>query len=234
MKNTATRFVIFLCFLGGGLATSQQVWAEDPKIIVGYFSTESHETFEKKIKPLFDQFKGNCKSCEIMNLTPYDEKGDYSEKALLEKIKTPPSEVAFFLFSWNKRLNEQNKELTGLLEKRIEGGQLVISPTGHALQGEAGVSLSRTVMGQSKDVVIIGEALERERLLPQSYFGPEMLSAIRPPKDFIGQGHSPLYFAARLAGVWSKRKPQEWLQHFKTKKLTSRKIWLDTEDLLLR
>lgn len=227
MKNIALRFVVFFIL-------PNAVCAEEVKTVVAYVSTESHESFEKKIKPLFDQFKGQCKNCEIINKTPYDEKGNYSEKDLTEKLKNPDPEVSFYLFSWNKKVTDQNKELMVLLGAKVERGQLVIAPTGQAAEGEAGSPLSRTVMGQAKDVIIIGEALERERLLPQSYFGPEMLSAIRPPKEYLGQGYSPLYFGARLAAVWSKRKPAEWLEHFKTKKLKSRKIWLDADDLLGR
>lgn len=233
MKNTAMRFIaLFLILLG--LVPSHRVLAESAPTVVGYFSLEGQDQFEKNIKPLFNEFKGACKTCEIVNLTPYDEKGSYAEKDLLAKIKTPPVAVQFFLFSWNKRVNEQNKELVSVLGEKGESGTLIIAPTGQAAAGEPGVALSRTIMGQAKDVIIIGEALERERLLPQSYFGPEMLTALRAPKNYVGQGYSPLYFAARLAGIWDKRKAGEWVQHFKSKKLKSRKIWLDADDLLGR
>jgi hypothetical protein len=234
MKNIALRFICVSFLFAPIFGTSSQAFAEDAKIIVGYFSNENQENFEKKVKPFFDEYKGRCKSCEISNLTPYDEKGVYNEKALIEKIKNLPADIHFVLFSWNKRVSDQNKELVSLLGEKVESGKLVIAPTGIAAEGEAGVALSRTVMGQAKDVIIIGDTLERERLSPQSYFGPEMLSAIKAPKDYVGQGYSPLYFAARLASVWNKRKPNEWLEHFKTKKMKSRKIWLDADDLLGR
>jgi len=234
MKNIALRFIVFLFLFATVFAPNSHAQAEDTKIVVGYFSNENQENFEKKIKPFFEEYRGRCKTCEISNLTPYDEKGAYNEKALLEKIKNLPPDIHFILFSWNKRAGDQNKDLIALLGEKVESGKLVIAPTGIAAEGEAGVALSRTVMGQAKDVIIIGDALERERLSPQSYFGPEMLSAIKAPKDYVGQGYSPLYFAARLASVWNKRKPNEWLEHFKTKKMKSRKIWLDADDLLGR
>lgn len=234
MKNIAVRFVVLTLVCGASFVGSQKAFAEDAKTVVVYVSTENQESFDKNIKPLFEQFKGNCKNCEIVNKTPYDDKGNYSEKDLVEKLKAPDAEASFYLFSWNKKASDQYKDLSALLEEKVSSGKLIVAPTGKAATGEASLPLSRTVMGQAKDVIIIGEALEKERLLPQSYFGPEMLSAIRPPKEFLGQGYSPLYFAARLAAVWNKRKPAEWLDHFKTKKLKSRKIWLDADDLLGR
>jgi hypothetical protein len=235
MKNIALRLFAFsLLFSITATVSVNALAVDDGKVVIGYFSTEKQEDFEKKIKPVFEQLKGSCKNCELMNLTPYDDKGNYSEKDLLEKVKNPPVEMAFYFFSWNKKATDQSHDLIQVLSDKVDSGKLVIAPAGHAADGEPGLSLSRTIMGQSKDVIIIGEITGNERILPQSYFGPEMMTAIRAPKEFQGQGYSPLYFATRLAAVWSKRKPAEWLQHFKTKKIKSRKIWLDADDLLGR
>ncbi|HEY8271325.1 MAG TPA: hypothetical protein VIG33_10595 [Pseudobdellovibrionaceae bacterium] len=237
MNNIAVRFyirfIIFSFVFYTTFVTSAKAMAED-KVVIGYFSTENQETFEKNVKPAFERLNGACKKCEIMNLTPYDEKGVYSEKDLLEKLKNSPPEISFYFFSWNKKATDRNKELISALGEKIEGGKLVIAPTGQAAEGEPGLPLSRTLMGQTKDVIIIGEIIGNERMLPQSYFGPEMLTALRAPKDLAVQGMGPMYFVGRLANNWSKRKPEEWLQHFKTKKIKSRKIWLDADDLFGR
>lgn len=233
MKNIAVRFFVGIFVFCAVTMLSPGAFAQE-KIVIGYFSDEKQQDFEKKVKPVFEQFKGTCKNCEIMNLTPYDEQGNYSEKDLIEKVKNPPAEMTFYFFAWNKRVTPQNQDLVQVLSEKVESGKLVVSPAGYASGGEPGAALSRTVMGQAKDVLIIGEVMGNERILPQSYFGPEMLTAVRAPKEYLGQGYSPLYFAARLAAVWNKRKPAEWLQHFKTKKTKSRKIWLDTDDLLGR
>ncbi len=233
MKNIAMRFIVFLSLFSSALLVSVKVMAES-KVVIGYFSTENQEAFTNKAKPAFERLKGNCKNCEIVNLTPYDDKGAYSEKGLVEKLKNPPQEIAFYFFSWNKKATDRNKELIEALGNEVESGKLVIAPTGQAAIGESGLPLSRTVMGQTKDVIIIGEIIGNERMLPQSYFGPEMLTAIRAPKDFSNQDMGALYFAARLAINWNKRKPADWLQHFKIKKIKSRKIWLDADDLLDR
>lgn len=235
MQNIALRLIAFsLLFSVTATVSVNAFAADDSKVVIGYFSTDKQEDFEKKIVPVFESFKGNCKNCELVNLTPYDDKGNYSEKDLLEKVKNPPPEMTFYFFSWNKKASDQTKELIQTLGEKVDSGKLVIAPTGHAAEGEPGLALSRTVMGQAKDVVIIGEIIGNERMMPQSYFGPEMLTAIKAPKEYQGQGYSPLYFATRLAAVWNKRKPTEWLQHFKTKKIKSRKIMLDEYDLLGR
>lgn len=238
MKNFAVRSFISraLPSLVFGLAILSATPAfSDEKVVVGVFTTESQADFDKKIKPVFDDFKNSCKSCEVLNLTPYDDKGNYSEKGLVDKLKNPPAEVSFFYFDWNKKnAADQNAALIAALSEKADQGKVVVSPTGQAKEGEQGAPLTRTIMGQARDVVIIGEITDRDRMLPQSYFGPEILTALRPPKSYIGQGHSALYFAARLAANWNKRKPTEWIPHFKEKKQKTRKLWLDADDLVGR
>ena len=230
MKNTALRFICIFILTSPALGVAQS----DSKTTVGYFSTANQENFDKHVKPLFDEFKGKCTACEVVNLTPYDEKGIYDPSKLVEKLKSTPDQVAFFYFDWNKKMFEADRPLIALLSEKIAAGKLVLAPTGQAATGEPGTPLSGTVMGQTKDAVIIGETIGRERLLPQSYFGPEMLTAIYAPKEHDDKGVGPLYFAGRWAAVWQKRTPKEWLSHFRIKKQKSRKIFLDSNDLLNR
>ena len=95
--------------------------------------------------------------------------------------------------------------------------------------------LSRTVNGQVPDIVIIGELTEKERLLARSYFGPEMLTALKPPKDYVGQGYSSLFFVSKLATSWNRKSASaDWLSSFKSTKSRSRKIWPDLGDFFGR
>jgi hypothetical protein len=239
MNNIAMRFTLFsllmMSFLLNFFGVQEaRAAAPDPKVVVGYFSTEPAEKFEKEIKPLFEEFKGSCKNCEIQNLTPYDEKGAYSEKDLLDKVKAAPGEVSFFFFDWNKKITDQDRPLAKLLGEKIEAGKPVLAATGQALPDQPGSALSRTLMGQTPNAIIVGEVTGRERMLPQSFFGPEMLTAISAPKEHQGKGVGPLYFAARWAAVWTKRSATEWQSYFRTKKAKSRKIFLEVGDLLGR
>jgi hypothetical protein len=107
---------------------------------------------------------------------------------------------------------------------------VVVAAAGSPPTTESSSPLSRTVFGQVHDAVIIGELGDRERLLPTGFYGPEMLTAIRPPKE-TGEGYSAMIFVANLAENWPKRSPQDWVEHFKSKKSKSRKLWMGLNDL---
>ncbi|KYG63126.1 hypothetical protein AZI86_15540 [Bdellovibrio bacteriovorus] len=200
------------------------------KTTVIYFGQAKAEEFDSKIKPLFDD-KAGCKNCELVNYTPYTKEGELDTAALQERIDSLPSSTSFVFFDFNLKSNEQTKPLIEAINKRADLGLVVVGSAGVPKENEASGPLSKTMLGQVRGALIIGELGERDRLIPTGFYGPEMLTALRPPKDMIGQGHSPLIFAANLADKWSKRSPQEWSEHFRTKKMKTRKIWLDLGDL---
>ncbi|RYZ83458.1 MAG: hypothetical protein EOP06_19930 [Proteobacteria bacterium] len=242
MRNSAVRFLqkvgllkLFICgFVLGSAPVATVHAAETNKVVVAYFSKDGQENFEKKIKPLFEEFKGDCKSCEIINATPYDAKGNFNETDMATKLKSPPEGTSFYLFDWNQKTNDVNRGWTEILEQKIQAGIPVLGSTGHAAPDEPGSPLSRTVFGQISGAIIIGEVTGRERMLPKSYFGPEMLTAIAAPSQHQGKEVAPLYFAGRWASSWSKRSAQEWLTHFRTKKQKSRRIFVDMNDLFVK
>src|SRR4051812_42676387 len=111
MRNSAARFlksVVFVNSIVAGVIVSSVFSttvfaAESKKVVVAYYSKDGVENFEKKIKPLFDEFKGDCKSCEIVNATPYDAKGNFNESEMAAKLSSPPEGTAFYLFDWNQK-----------------------------------------------------------------------------------------------------------------------------------
>jgi hypothetical protein len=107
---------------------------------------------------------------------------------------------------------------------------VVVATTGAAGADQSTLPLNRTVVGQVSGILIIGELVERDNLLAKSFFGPEMLTAVRPPKEFMGQGHGPLLFASRLAVNWSKKDKSEWPGYLKSTREKSRKLWPSIED----
>lgn len=199
------------------------------KTTVVYFGTQNQEDFDKKIKPVFDS--QSCKSCELVNYTPYTKEGTVDMPGLRERVESLPETASFVFFDFNMKVNENNKELVDLLNKKVQKGLVVVGSAGAPKANETSSSLSRTVLGQVQNALIIGELGERDRLAPSAFYGPEMLTALRPPKDKIGQGYSPLIFAANLAENWSKHSSQQWTEHFKNKKSKSRKLWLDLNDM---
>lgn len=225
-KVLAGLFLLFSCG-----ATWAQAALPSTKTTVIYFGQQKAEDFELKIKPIFAAQANACKSCEIINYTPYDKEGAVDMEALLERVESLPSGTSFVFFDFNLKTNEQNKQLVETLNKKADSGLVVVGTAGAPKAFETSSPLSRTVLGQIHGALIIGELAEKDRLMPTGFYGPEMLTAIRPPKDMMGQGYAPLIFAANLAENWQKRKGPEWVEYFKNKKLKNRKIWLDLGDL---
>ncbi|WP_413557520.1 hypothetical protein [Bdellovibrio sp. HCB209] len=231
-KISIIKKVMTVSLLGAMCWGSANAQASVPpaKTRVIFFGTQTQADFELKIKPVFDS-TANCKSCEIINYTPYTAEGAIDEAAMHERIDTLPADASFVFFDFNLRDNDATKTLLESLNKRADSGLVVVGSAGVPKSNEASGPLTRTVLGKVHNAVIIGELGDRDRLVPAAFYGPEMLTALRPPKDKIGQGYSPLIFAANLAENWNKRSPQEWTDYFKTKKQKNRKIWMDLNDL---
>jgi hypothetical protein len=235
MKNTANIniknvFAFILVFLSWGVANSANAALPAAKVSVVYFGLGSSAEFESKVKPVFQQNASACKSCELVNFTPYKEDGKVDMEALLTKIETVPADMKLIFFDFNIKANDHNKDLIEALNKKAGTGAVVVAAAGSPPTTESSSPLSRTVFGQVHDAVIIGELGDRERLLPTGFYGPEMLTAIRPPKE-TGEGYSAMIFVANLAENWPKRSPQDWVEHFKSKKSKSRKLWMGLNDL---
>lgn len=213
-------------------ATWAQVALSSSKTIVIYFGQKKAEEFELKIKPVFAGSVKNCKNCEILNYTPYDEEGAVNMEALAERLETLPAGTSFVLLDFNLKSNESNKGLVEILNKKADSGMVIVGAAGAPGPNEVSSPLSRTVLGQVHGAVIIGELGERDRLFPVvGFYGPEMLTAIRPPRDLMAQGYSPLIFSANLASNWQKRTSSQWVEHFRSQKMKTRKLWLDLSDL---
>ncbi|MEN0058319.1 MAG: hypothetical protein AAGB31_05755 [Bdellovibrio sp.] len=221
-----------LCFIGvfSCVATWAKAAVPQEKPTVFYFGLQSAADFESKVKPLFNE-RTRGRGCEIVNHTPYTTDGQVDIPALKAKLESLSGQMGFIYFDFNLKVNESTQELVALLNKKTEGGMVVVGSAGVPSKAEASGPLSRTILGQTQGALIIGELGERDRLVPMGFYGPEMLTAVRPPKDLIGQGYAPLIFAAALAQNWNKKSGENWVEHFRQKKQKSRKIWLDLGDL---
>ncbi|HEY1079555.1 MAG TPA: hypothetical protein VGE46_05640 [Bdellovibrio sp.] len=212
-------------------ATWAQASVPSTKTTVIYFGQQRAEEFELKIKPLFLEKSRPCKNCEIVNYTPYNKDGEVDMESLLERLESLPSGTSFVFFDFNFRINDDNRAVLDLLNKKADSGLVVVGSAGAPKPSEASGPLSRTLLGQTHGALIIGELSERDRLMPTAFYGPEMLTALRPPKEIMGQGYGPLIFAANLAESWQKRSAVDWVEYLKTKKMKTRKLWLDLNDM---
>lgn len=204
------------------------------KIVVGVISGESRTEFETKYNSFFKEQWSNCPNCELRNLSVYDDKGNLNEKALASQLEALAGETSLLFFNVNWRYKaDEHKPLVDLL-KKISEHEVVIGSAGYPRSGESSAPLSRTVLTQVAGLIVIGEINERERLLADSFFGPEMLTAIKPPRDYVGKGLGPAFFVAKLAQSYPRRLPQDWLTHFRNQKMKSRRIWPQVEEFFSR
>lgn len=231
MQTKSISQILFLLMLGVTL----QSWggSETNSVQIAYFHKSNKDQFSKQVKPVFDQNK-TCKSCELIDRTPYLDSGEVDETKLIKEIAALGSEFQIIFLNWNEKATKTNAELSETLVKKSIEGQLIFFTVGMPSNNEPTISLNKTVAGQIPEAVIIGEMTERERLLPQFFYGPEMLTAIKPPKEISGQGLAPVFFLSKWVSQWSKRKPNEWVSYLKLRKNKVRRMWLSVEDFFPR
>jgi hypothetical protein len=204
--------------------------AEQP-IVLGVLDRQNKSEFENTLLPVLKKHLATCSACQIKNFTPYNDKGEVRTEALANLNRTAELPAILFV-NWNERLTSDNKGFHAAMSELSDKGVLLVVAAGQPRSNENSAPLAKTIFGQIKDAIIIGELGERDRLLGLSYFGPEMLTAIRPPRGLIGSGVSPGLFATQLASHFHMRK--DWRQYFQDRKQKNRKIWLDMRDLFGR
>lgn len=201
------------------------------KVRVAYYGKVSHENFEKNVLVYFRQINNSStQKIELVNQLPESEDGLPDYKLLHENIKSLSSDFAIIYFDANRKFLDSDLALIQDIEQKIAQGHMFICFSGLPQKQEPSIALSKSLCGKISNAIIIGELTERERLLPQGFFGPEMLTAIKPSKEYLGQGLAPLQFVYRLANKWHLRKSSEWIQHFNEKKIKNKKLWASLED----
>lgn len=220
-------FAIFMgCFWGcfSYVLASPQAYLTNP-ISVAVLSGEDKAVFEEKVAPLLKAEMKNCSGCSFQNITPYNAEGKMVLSEVPARLTTAGSSSSFIFIHWNAKVSDETRPVLNELKRLIESGMMVIGSAGLAKGDEPTLALNKTVLGQVPGVIIIGELGERERMLTQSYFGPEMLTALRPPKEYLGQGYASLFFASKLATQWNKKTAKDWQSHFQATKSKVRRIW---------
>lgn len=200
--------------------------AEAKPVVVGVLADVPRAEFAAKVQSSFQDRWQNCGFCEMKNLTPYDEKGELNRAGLASAVEGSVGQVQVLFLSWNEVASASNQAFVDALKKAAAGGAVIIGPAGEPSASNPALALSKTVLGQVPDAVIVGDLNERESLLRRSFYGPEMLTALKADKDTApGTGLASSLFAARLAREWNKKSQAEWISHFRAKKSASRRIW---------
>jgi hypothetical protein len=171
-----------------------------------------------------------CSQCVWLDRTPYSDKGLVEINQVSEVLKDLKG-PGVLLFNLNLRVDDGNKILVDQLSALSAAGWVIVGPSGHPPAGQPAAPLSRTVLGKVPQAVILGERNERDRLFGIGFFGPEMLTALRMPKDYMNKDLAAVFFAARLAVAWNRKESSgAWVAAFKNKRTSTRKLWLDIED----
>lgn len=227
--------LIFAVVIGCCLGCFSVLWASTNAstvnpIVIAVVSGESKADYEAKLGPLLkDQLK-TCPVCEVRNITPYNEEGHIVPAQIPYQLEVARSSSSFFFFNWNVKTADEHKPIIEALKKLAANGVMIVASAGSAKDSDPTLPLHRTLVGQIPGMIIIGELAERETLLTQGFFGPEMLTAVKPPKDYIGQGFGPTFFVSKLATNWNKRTAAQWDAHFKTTKTKVRRLWPSLND----
>lgn len=215
---------------------SASVWSRaeaspSKKVTVAYFGRGLKDDFENLIKPNFLEYSRGCKHCEILDLTPYAEDNKLNEEALIEKIKNIGPEIDIVYFQWNDRNLEKYSKLIEELNRLKEKGKVVIAFSGAPSDNSASCPLNQTIFSKVDKAIIVGELTDGDILWPaKCYFGPEILTAVRPPKGLRGKGLGPLIFSARMANQFSRRNVDDWFNYLQARKAKSKRIWTELEE----
>lgn len=201
----------------------------DDRFKIAYFGKYSQENFDKKVLPYFNQTNPGIKVVMINQIQQQIDQMPESNQ-LLDKLKSLESDYKIIYLDINFKYSDANKAIAEELEKRISGGQIVICSSGFPQKDEPTIALSKSLCGKTTNAIILGELTERERLLPTSYYGPELLTALKPSREYLGQGLAPMLFVSKLATKWKIRKPNEWIEYFNARKIKNKKLWADLGD----
>ncbi len=220
------KFILVSIFLCGFYSPFIYASKKADPVIVGLVSDLSKADFESQFKPLVLDLLKKCAQCDIKNLSPYKEDGSVDLAMLPGQLEAAMTTTSFMYFQWNAKMGEEFRPVVSSLKKLVENNILIIGAAGLAKASEPSLPLSKTFLGAVPGIIIIGDLEGRERLPPKSYFGPEMLTAIRAPDDSPAKGFGSAMFMGRLAQNYSKKPTtKEWVDHFHSMKSKTRQIW---------
>lgn len=207
--------------------------AVDPVVLAVVDPVDKKE-FDEQIYPNIKSNLSTCRHCEVLNVTPYSLTGQFYPSELANKLDSVPKKDAVLVFLWNRKFKKGEDE--PLIEKvrgLIKGGVVVVAAAGRPKENEATLMISRTLWGQIPEVLIVGELEAAERLAP-TFFGPELITALRPTLGFEGTDRGALPFAIRLTSQFKSRPALQWHSSLRDRKSKLRAFWPTLADFFGR
>jgi hypothetical protein len=202
-------------------------------VVVGFISRESQDFYDRIVKPYWHQLS-NGSTVELISLTPFNSRGEIDLDQLALAIQNAPPSMRSIYVHWNEKYLPIHDNWLAALRKKTDSGTRVAFFAGMAKPGLRTVPLSQTLASQVPRALILGELLERERLSPLHFYGPELFSAFQVNAMVGATGLAPLNFVSR----WALQNPatdlDQSLYDLRKKKMKSLRIWPTTEDFFGR
>jgi hypothetical protein len=200
-------------------------------LTVGFISRESQDFYEKVVRPYWAQMNVGH-SIELVSLTPFNSKGEIDLEQLAQNIQNAPESMKTIYVHWNEKYDPAHNGWLTALRKKTEGGTRVAFFAGMAKPGTPTIPLSQTIAAQVPKALILGELMEKERLSPQHFYGPELFSAFQVDSVLGTVGLAPLRFVDRWTMQSATKDLDQSLYELRKKKMKSRRIWPTAEDLI--
>ena len=202
-------------------------------VVVGFISHESQDFYERVVKPYWHQIS-NGSSVELISLTPFNSKGEVDFEQLAVAIQNAPASMRSIYVHWNEKYEPMHDKWLAALRKKTDLGTRVAFFAGMAKPGLRTVPLSKTLASQVPKALILGELVERERLSPQHFYGPELFSAFQISAMAGATGLAPLNFVSRWAAQNPTTNLDQSLYDLRKKKMKSLRLWPTTDDFFGR
>lgn len=206
-----------------GVANSETVLAESREVSIAFVSPMAESEFNTQVKPFFER----SKSCTLCSLVFVQKPKEEIWQSLLEL----PKKFSVIYVPYNEALKESDRNLPEKIQKVLrENSSLLVGFAGLPLESQNSGPLKRTFLGQIPQALIVGELTERERLLPRMYYGPEMITAIKPKDPSSFPGASGLVFVSQLARNLHLRSSEEWPEYLRNRRAKNKKLWPEIAD----
>ncbi len=227
LKIHRSIFFILTVLLGLS-AHSMDATLTPSKLQVAYIGRMGASRFEA-VSKYFEQEK-KCKICEIRDVSSYLPQGGLDRQKTIDSWQKENLQFPIILVDWNEKLTDDNKIFVDFLNKQVASGSTVVISAGWAENQEPTLALNKTVAAQVSQALILGEMTDRERILPNSYYGPEILTALKLGPQVAGQNMASVVFVTRWVSNWTKKNQFEWASYLKSKKEKIKKIWPSLDD----
>ncbi len=227
-----TKISILLCFILSA-STLQAEMRPRETILVGFVSPQSKDFFERTVIPYWRKLDAGT-TVQLISLTPFNSKGEVDLDLLAFKIRNAPPAMKSIYIHWNEKYEPVHRNWLAELHKKTLSGTRVAFFAGLSKPGSKTIPLRKTLASQVPKALVLGELLERERLPPLHFYGPELFSAFNRQKQVKATGLAPLNFVSRWALQTNGKDLDQSLDELKIKKMKSLRIWPTTDELLGR